>query len=145
MQLPISCFAAESAIFKTTDFLSAWLLFCISTTKWYTEHTATGLLPQVPKGAWFPLVLAACVMAVSVVWHSSYIKTMRFHSAHARQLSALLVSQAATSDSANPSVYTVRVSPHHPLNACRILLSFIEMEPLKRPTSIRPAEARLGI
>ena len=66
------------------------------------------MLVQVPKGAWFPLVLAACIMAACVVWHSSYIKTLRFHSRHAKQLSALLAPQEADQDSSsNPSVYVV--------------------------------------
>lgn len=62
-----------------------------------------------PKGAWFPLVLAACIMAVCVIWHSSYIKTLRFHSQHAKQLSSLLAPQEAADANSNPSVYTVSI------------------------------------
>ena len=62
---------------------------------------------QVPKGAWFPLALTAAIMAVGMTWHHSYIKTLRFHQQHAKQLSALVTPQEPASDRSNPSVYTV--------------------------------------
>lgn len=62
---------------------------------------------QVPKGAWFPLALTAAIMAVSMTWHHSYIKTLRFHQQHAKQLSALVTPQEPASDRSNPSMYTV--------------------------------------
>lgn len=43
-----------------------------------------------PSGAWFPLVLAAAIMAISVTWHWAYIKRMRYHQQHSRQLGDLL-------------------------------------------------------
>ena len=52
-------------------------------------------------------MLAACIMAVSVIWHSSYIKTLRFHAQHAQQLGSLLAPQEAADACSNPSVYTV--------------------------------------
>ncbi len=45
---------------------------------------------QVPTGAWFPLALAAVVMAISSTWHWAAIKRMRYHNARDKQLPALL-------------------------------------------------------
>jgi hypothetical protein len=45
---------------------------------------------QVPTGAWFPLALAAIVMAISCTWHWASIKRMGYHNEHAKQLPSLL-------------------------------------------------------
>ncbi len=52
---------------------------------------------QVPTGAWFPLALAAVVMAISCTWHWASIKRLRYHNDHAKQLPELL--QPAQDDS----------------------------------------------
>ena len=77
---------------------------------------------QVPKGAWFPVVLAAIIMAVCMIWHSSYIKTLRFHNAHMRTLSSLLTPQDAESASKNPTVYRVSSSISQDLSVLLCLL-----------------------
>ncbi len=73
-------------------------------------HVLTGdvAVAQVPTGAWFPLALAAVVMAISCTWHWVAIKRARYHNAHAKQLPALLqpVLEELPSDGACPAQET---------------------------------------
>ena len=65
---------------------------------------------QVPTGAWFPLALTAVVMAISLTWHSVYIKRQRYHREHACHLPQLLQPLPPASPKESPREYRVRMS-----------------------------------